>query len=602
MQRTQSKQQPRGRVPYAFKWVGMAVAFILLAGSSGLITHHPQLGLEIEERASEPDRRMMNSSARPSALREPEKSVQEPFSRTPPSAKRVEFLGRALMGTVNAVAVEGDIAYVGTGAGLLVLDVTDPGNPAELNRSFFPSPVTDVAVQGSMVVVAAGEALWILGVSDPMEPEERAVYRVSSGVVERVIVDGPWAYISGARMPLRVLDLGDPQRPKLLGELIDPGHTSSTLSLAVAGRTAFIADFRGVHIVDVSDPLVPQRLGVIHVDGNATVRGIALSGTIAYVAAGLGGLHVIDISDPLNPRLVSSLPELKLADDVAVNGSSIYVVAGDRFHILDGTDPGRLRAVSEVRVPGGGAVRVRVDGGLAYVASRAMLSIMDIADPRHPRRRGAVQTSGTTWAVVASDGIAYVGSLHNGLWIVDVSDPVHPRRRGAVTGVTIHDVVVEESMVYATFVDGETETTGVLIVDVSDPDHPMERARLELPPVAIGLALIGQWLMVADGRSGLRIIDVSDVDRPREVAQIDTAGPAFDVVTKGNVAYVADASVGLDIIDVSDPASPRVVQVIELGRLKQLASWGDVLFGLGRGRVVVFDVSGPGQPRVTAVL
>ncbi len=602
MHGTPSKQRLRGRMFSTFKWAGMAVASFLLMGSLGLIARRSQLGLEIPGRTSEPDRWAVESSTHSSSLRVSERSIQEPLARTLASTKGIEFLGRALMGTATAVAVEGNIAYVGTGAGLLVLDVTDPGNPAELNRSFFPSPVTDVVVRGSMVVAAAGEALWVLDFSDPVEPEERAVYRVSSGVVERVVVDGPLAYISGARMLLRVLDLSDPERPEALGELIDPRHTSSTLSLTVAGRVAFIADFRGIRIVDVGDPLAPQRLGVIPVDGDAAVSGIALSGTIAYVAAGLGGLQVIDIGDPLHPRPVNSLPELGIVWDVAVGGPYVYLVAGSRLHILDGTDPGGLRAVGEVRVQGGGAVSVRLDGGLAYVVSRASLSIVDVADPLHPRRRGVIETSGTTWAVAASDGMAYVGSLHNGLWIVDVSDPVHPRRRGTVTGLTIHDVVVEGPTVFAAFVDDEAGRTGVLILDASDPDHPMERGRLELPPVAIGLALIDRWLVVADGRGGLRIIDVSDVDRPREIAQIDTAGPAFDVVTKGRVAYVADEAVGLEIIDVSDPASPQVLQVMEIGRLKQLALWGDVLFGLGTGRVVVFEVSESEQPRVTAVL
>jgi len=96
-------------------------------------------------------------------------------------------------------------------------------------------------------------------------------------------------------------------------------------------------------------------------------------------------------------------------------------------------------------------------------------------------------------------------------------------------------------------------------VDVSDPAHPVEVGFYDTPGSAEGVAVLGDYVYVADGDAGLRIVDVSDPVHPAEVGFYDTPGYALGVAVLGDYAYVADVWMGLRIVDVSDPVHPAEV-------------------------------------------
>jgi len=59
-----------------------------------------------------------------------------------------ELLGRWPYGPASAVAVDGNLAYVGSGTVLLVLDVTTPASPQLLGEVSMPGVVRGIAVDG----------------------------------------------------------------------------------------------------------------------------------------------------------------------------------------------------------------------------------------------------------------------------------------------------------------------------------------------------------------------------------------------------------------------------------------------------------------------
>lgn len=239
----------------------------------------------------------------------------------------------SLPGFANAVDLAGQYAYVAAGqAGLLVVDLSDPTQPALVGSLLMAGNANDVQVAGNLAYVAAGSGgLVIVDVSSPSSPQ-RLGFRATPGAATEVAVSGDRAYVVDEG-GLRIFDVGVPTAPTLLGGLDLPGRSRAVAavdSLAVVGSTG-----AGIFVVDVSDPGAPLVLGSTHTRQNAQthVAGLAVRGRTVYVADGadltLGGLRLIDFQEPRLPVVVGTTSDAFGLTGVAVDRS--VVVASDYF-------------------------------------------------------------------------------------------------------------------------------------------------------------------------------------------------------------------------------------------------------------------------------
>ena len=83
----------------------------------------------------------------------------------------------------------------------------------------------------------------------------------------------------------------------------------------------------------------------------------------------------------------------------------------------------------------------------------------------------------------------------------------------------------------------------------------------DTPGFAYDVAVVDNYVYVADRDSGLQIIDVSEPTTPTRIGYCDTIGTAKKVFINGNYAYVADVYGGLQIIDISSRTSPSTVKM-----------------------------------------
>ncbi|MFO7918974.1 MAG: PQQ-binding-like beta-propeller repeat protein [Anaerolineae bacterium] len=160
------------------------------------------------------------------------------------SAENVEFVGH-IGGTVLAVALSGDHAYVAAGdGGLRVVDVADPSHPSEVGSCDPPGNAYGVAVSGNCAYVADGN--------------------------------------------LRVIDVSDPSDPSEVGSCDTLG---SAYAVAVSGDHAYVADYDGgLWVVDVSDSTEPSKVGFY---ATSYAVDVTLSGGHVYVAGGSDGLFIL---------------------------------------------------------------------------------------------------------------------------------------------------------------------------------------------------------------------------------------------------------------------------------------------------------------------
>jgi hypothetical protein len=219
-----------------------------------------------------------------------------------------------------------------------------------------PGEVEYFAVQGTHLYwTGSSRRLHVVDISDRARPQPLGQSRELPGEPAALRVDGNYAYIAcrvrGLRSELQIVDTSTPAQPVLLGTL---PFAEEAFDVAVAGRKAYLAAGDALRVVDVSDPRRPFVTGEVRVspcsaEGSSLVpakpiRAIAveIDGNHAYLATGNAcddvsffpftrlvcfGMRVIDVSDSYAPLEVSNVCSLGEPSDLAL--ASQYLYAAD---------------------------------------------------------------------------------------------------------------------------------------------------------------------------------------------------------------------------------------------------------------------------------
>jgi hypothetical protein len=305
-----------------------------------------------------------------------------PASAQGPQPPTLELVGQ-IAGPADAVAVQGNYAYVGAGPRLAIVDVSNPAQPAIVGQTEdLGATIAGIAVTADHAYVAAGVAgLYIFSLADPTQPTQVGSFRTPAGHTEGVAVAGNYAYLTNRFDGLRIVDVSDPAQPVEVGSyaiLVD------AVDVALAGVYAYVTDLRGgLRILDVSDPAQPVEVGVYHPPGFAT--GVAVVGERAYVTASSTGLRVVDIADPTQPVEIGfyDTPGTS-ALDVAVADNLAYVADVETLRVIDVSTPTQPFEATFYD-PAGFVVEVAVSGDLVYLAaSGAGMLILRLQRPGPP--------------------------------------------------------------------------------------------------------------------------------------------------------------------------------------------------------------------------
>jgi hypothetical protein len=528
----------------------------------------------------------------------------------PPAAAQtedlsIEFVG-SIGGSVTAVTIDANYAYIGEGAGLTILDISNPSQPQQVARLPLPRVVEDVQIVENYAYVAMGDAgLQIVDVNEPTNPTLSGNYiplDTSIAYTHGLYVIDTYAYLAVGNSGLQIIDVRNPNNPTLVGIYIGTGNTIGNVyvmgsyaylaahsggleivdvsnpamptlvasydvfyasDVFVTTIYAYIIDDNNLRIVDISNPTMPTTIGSTYISGHPS--SLHIDGNYAYVASGSTGLQIVDISNPINPVVISDHDTPGNVMDVYVWEDHAYIIHigdGGTFHIVDISTPTvpTLAASYELF---GNALDVQVLGDYAYVAAgSAGLQIVDISNPAIPVLAGAYDT-GTAMAIHVVNGYAYVAGSRGGLQIVDVSNPTMP------TLAANYDTLDYALSVYVVdryaYVVGDFE--GFQVVDVENPTSPMLIASTEPITIASDVQVVGNYAYVAAGDYDepnpaiLQVIDIRNPTRPVFAGEYTVQGPGrgSGVYISGDYAYIADYNTSLQIIDISNPTNPTLV-------------------------------------------
>jgi len=152
----------------------------------------------------------------------------------------------------------------------------------------------DVAMMGDYAYVADwDQGLIIIDITNKGDPQEAGQYD-TAGEAKSVAVSGDYAYIADGENGLVIVDISDPANPALVGSYNTAGNS---WDVAVNGDYVYVADDEnGLVIVDISDKPNPVLKG--QYDTAGYMWGVTVSGDYAYVADGDNGFGIIEITSP----------------------------------------------------------------------------------------------------------------------------------------------------------------------------------------------------------------------------------------------------------------------------------------------------------------
>ncbi len=499
--------------------------------------------------------------------------------------------GAELGGSAHSIWVEDSYAFISVGGrGVVVVNVSDPAAPfvvTSVGTPSVPGPA-DLAIAPGYAYVADAESGLV--VVDIVSPYIELAALDSPACAQRLDVIEPTdgsgvGYMAAGPQGLQIVqvtDATDPDNPSLVRSVRSLGEVND---VALASPYAYVTDTAGrLSLLNVANPVNPYTVGpAAETSGSALGVAAATIGASPYalVAGGYEGLSTVAISENPSERAVNDTPGW--CSDVAAT-----TLGGDPFALVADGDAGlRLFNLSPVGTP---AVtffsedfeleeslerwnRVPIyewyAGSAAYVRGSHGIQL---------RQTGSIQRTISTagfseltvsfyWRAAnleADDSIVADWSRNGGLtWteLDHISDGDGEESALTYFSTSLPTAADDNpSFVLRFRILGHEGEDYAYVDDIAikseGSSQPTEVGFYNTAGQAKGVAVSGNYALVADGVAGLRIIDISSPGSPLEVGFLNTDGEAEAVTAYGTVAAVADGSNGLVFVSFASPTAP----------------------------------------------
>ncbi|MAT38337.1 MAG: hypothetical protein CL946_01900, partial [Ectothiorhodospiraceae bacterium] len=439
--------------------------------------------------------------------------------------------------------VEGDFAYIANREyGLLVLDISDPANIAEVSSySDADSYTRSLAIQGNYAYLCdATKSIQVVDITDPHNPVGGARIDVEYPAY-KARCNGNRMYIGLTANGMGIADLSDPAIPALINS-IDPAN-GSTEDIGVYGDVAYIADNEtGVHVYDISDELNPIRLSKLFAAGPLT--DMKIHDDMVFITAQDGGVHFLDISDHTYPVRLASMAVHSSVYGVDYHDQLLYLAHWDGgITVNSAADPLNATAIGLYN-DGLRYGRIIYRDGYAYAAAyQDGFHIFTVSNPQSPAPVYQNRFLSNTQDVDVANGYAYVCDYRNGVVIFDVADPANP---DSLTLVPFN----EQTRCVA--VDGNrmavlTKDPGFQLVDITDKTNPVKQGSHSFGTQPRDLDFEGDRIVFVDNVEGVALLDISNPASPEVLFEDDLHVKAYRVRLIGDTLYVASQNSGISI-------------------------------------------------------
>lgn len=519
-----------------------------------------------------------------------------------------------LEGGASLIAIEGNYAYVIGSSGLRTIDISEPLQPlrqatkvdilgkAQDIKLVFPY----IYIIYSSAVETGKSGLQIVDISTPDKPVSAGKIELS-GSVQSIDTADAIAYItywtnSGGPIAdkpsgLHLVSISNPNLPSLVAELnLDNPDTDSDniLSCGVAtyNNYAYVTDIAGlVHIIDVSNPENPQKVNDVQINSHSCA--IMVSNRYAYISTQYNGLSVMSLENLKHPTLSTEVQVNSLSRRMAITENRVYIAGAESgVNVIDIDNPSTATLIDNVDTPGS-SIDVALSGNFIFVTDENKgVQIIDIITQPPPPVIGNISAGGVDIAI--NNEHAYVLSYWPWLRILDIAKITEPRIAGTIEDGRIHPHAISYDNDHLFIV----HSNAFEIYQVGESSDPTFISAVKTPGWASGVAIAGDFALVADGSEGMQVFDISEPLAPTLKSVYPTSDFAINVTANSQFAFVAVGSRGMDIIDMS-----RSVEDNPIGRVNSNGTTNSIFvvgntayLADGFAGLQIIDISDPTNP------
>lgn len=331
-----------------------------------------------------------------------------------PPAKNFEVVLQK-SGSLSAVRVRDDYAYLGAGESLIIVNIADPKHIQTVGSLLLLGQISDIVLDGKYAYICNGRGGFrIVDVSNPEKPKEVAAYGHMAVPTKAVVRDG-CAYIAAGMRGLEVLDVRNPMRPVAVpfeDRAVNKHGTLDAKNICIDNdRLCVLDEDQGVRLFDISDPFKPNALGEWKAGGRGLRRGAAVVDGKTMLIAGDSpdaGVSLLDIKGP-KPMLTASLdvPSYWYGTAAKVREGFAYIGTSSGLLVVDINDnkkPVRLSAFTGVT----GICGLDFKGHTIFATNDAgNLSVIDVKNPFSPILVSSHRLGGNSQMLSIQDGTLY---------------------------------------------------------------------------------------------------------------------------------------------------------------------------------------------------
>ncbi len=474
---------------------------------------------------------------------------QQSFNAPLQESLNVRCVGRWPFGPSFNVRGQGNRLYLGCGAGIYILDITNPPNPVRLGQVCAKSLINQLVISDSLLYVGS-HGLEIFNITNPANPVQCSWLNIP---ISDVFVKDSFAYCVSDDS-LRIVNVRNPYNPFKVGAC-----STYSWSVVVSGNYAYVGGRYQLSIIDVSNPYNPQKVNSI----GAYVYSIFVRGNHCYYVTSDNVLHILSIQDPLNPWEEGRLTGV-YGMDLQVLDIFAYVPSFAIIDISDSSNPTRVGGCG-LPAPGYG-VWTNSPFGYTFIADQYEgLQVINISNPVNPWIEGRFDGADDSRDVFVLGNYAYVANQRKGLKILDVSNPANPFDVGEydTTGQVpdLQTVWARDTLAFVPYNGGVVGYT-FRILNIKDPSNPAVIGKCYMRTHGENIFVKDSFAYVVQSRS-FQAFKIKNPSLPESLPNYllpDLATP-WAVFVKDTLAYIADGDSGLIILNVANPARP-----VEIGR------------------------------------
>ncbi|MHA1461930.1 MAG: LVIVD repeat-containing protein [Candidatus Heimdallarchaeota archaeon] len=228
--------------------------------------------------------------------------------------------------SVYDVLINGNHAFLAHGrAGFKIVDISDPANMVEVGAYDDGGNIWSLFIDNNIVYsVDRTSGIEILDISDLTNPVEISQY---DGQPLDIFVVENYAYIAaGISGGLEIVKIKDIENPRKIAE-IDEG-IEDAVGIVVSGKYAYLATRdTGIKVIQISNPNRPKIVAQYKDLGPGRAWDVKLANGFLYIADEKDGVEILDISEPTNPKEIAQYidNEIGLAFSLVLVDELIFV-------------------------------------------------------------------------------------------------------------------------------------------------------------------------------------------------------------------------------------------------------------------------------------